>query len=88
MDLRAIGSVKRLRSNASPDGARSPALDKFAAAFSTGGKPQQKAADEKKGPLLEHSLGDLDVEKARAEIEHAQEIDETFHKNFNGIGLS
>ena len=79
---------KRLRSNASPDGARSPALDKFAAAFSTGGEPQQKAADEKLGPLLEHSPGDLDVERARAEIEHAQEIEETFDKNFNGIGLS
>jgi len=38
--------------------------------------------------LLEHSSGDLDVEKARAEIEHAQEIEETFQKNFNGIGLS
>ena len=79
---------KRLRSNASPEGARSPALDKFAAAFSTGGELQQKAADEKKGPLLEHSPGDLDVEKARAEIEHAPEIEETFDKNFNGIGLS
>jgi hypothetical protein len=38
--------------------------------------------------LLEHVSGDPDVEKARAEIEHAQEIEETFHKDFNGIGLS
>jgi len=82
-----IGSVNG-EERYKPSGARSPALDKFAAAFSIGGEPQQKAADEKKGPLLEHFSGDLDVEKARAEIEHAQEFEETFHKDFNGIGLS
>jgi hypothetical protein len=85
--LRFIGSVNG-EERYKPSGARSPALDKFAAAFSIGGEPQQKAADEKKGPLLEHFSGDLDVEKARAEIEHAQEFEETFHKDFNGIGLS
>ena len=79
---------KWLRSNPSPDGPHSPAFDNLAAAFSTHGETQQEAADEKKGPLLEHSSGDLDVERARAEIEHAQEIEETFDKNFNGIGLS
>jgi hypothetical protein len=90
--LRSIGSVNgprrvTLEDRFKPSGARSPALDKFAAAFSIGGEPQQKAADEKKGPLLEHFSGDLDVGKARAEIEHAQEIEETFHKDFDGIGL-
>jgi len=37
--------------------------------------------------LLEHFSGDPDVEEARAEIEHAQEIKETFLKGFDGIGL-
>jgi hypothetical protein len=77
-----------LRSLGSVNGARPPALDKFAAAFSIAGEGQQKAAEEKKGALLGHFSGDPDVEKARAEIEHAQEIEETFHKDFNGIGLS
>jgi hypothetical protein len=77
-----------LRSLGSVNGARPPALDKFAAAFSIAGERQQKAAEEKKGALLGHFSGDPDVEKARAEIEHAQEIEETFHKDFNGIGLS
>jgi hypothetical protein len=83
----SIGSVNG-EERYKPFGARPPALDKFAAAFLTGGGPPQKAAGEKKGPLVEHSSGDLDVEKARAEIEYAQEIHETFDKNFNGIGLS
>ena len=48
----------------------------------------QKAAEEKKGALLEEFSGDPDVEKARAEIEYAQEIEDTFGKDFDGIGLS
>ena len=45
-------------------------------------------ADEKTGGLLEHFSGNPDVDKARAEFERAQKIEETFHKDFNGIGLS
>jgi hypothetical protein len=37
--------------------------------------------------LLEHLSGDRDVKEARAEIEHAQEIKETFHNDFDGFGL-
>jgi hypothetical protein len=91
--LESIGSVNgprgfTLEDRFKPSGARPPALDKFAAAFSTAGERQQKATEEKKGALLEHFSGGPDVEKARAEIEHAQEFEETFHKDFNGIGLS
>ena len=82
-----IGSVNG-EERYKPFSARPPALDQFAAAFSIGGERQQKAVDEKKGALLRHFSGDPDVEKARAEIEHAQEIEETFHKDFNGSGLS
>jgi hypothetical protein len=86
VDLRARESVNG-EEQRKPYGARSPALDKFAAAFSIGGEPQQKAADEKKGALLEQFSGDPNVEKAMAEIKHAQEIEETFDKDFDGIGL-
>ena len=79
--LPSIGSVNG-EEQCKPYGAR-PVLDKLAAALSISiaGEPQQKAADEKKGALLEQFSGDPDVEKARAEI------DETFRKDFDGIGL-
>ena len=51
-------------------------------------KRQQKAVDEKERVLPEHFSDGLDGEKARAEIEHAQETEETFRKDFNGTGLS
>jgi hypothetical protein len=70
-----------------PFGARPPALDEFAAAFSIAGEPQQKAVDEKTRASLERFSGDPDVEKARAQSEHTQQIEETFHKDFDGIGL-
>jgi hypothetical protein len=82
VDLRSIGSVNG-EEQFKPYGAH-PALDKFAVAFSIAGEPQQKAADEKKGALLEQFSGDPNVEKAMAEIEHAQEIEETFDKDFDG----
>jgi hypothetical protein len=68
-------------------GARSSALDKIAAAFSTAGEQRQKAVDEKRGASLEHFTGDPDVEKATAQSEHTQEIEQTFPKAFDGIGL-
>jgi hypothetical protein len=90
--LESIGSVNgprgfTLEDRFKPSGACAPALAKFAAAFSTAGERQQKATEEKKGALLEHFSGDPDVEKARAKSEHTQEIEETFHKGFDGIGL-
>jgi hypothetical protein len=38
--------------------------------------------------LEEHFSDYPDVEKAGAEFKHAQEIEETFHKDFDGGGLS
>ena len=72
----------------SVNGAASAGARHVAAAFSTIGERQQKAAEEKKEALLEHFSRDPDVEKARTEIEHAQEIEETFDKDFYGVGLS
>ena len=69
-------------------GARSSALDKIAAAFSTAGEQRQKAVDQKRGASLQHFSGDPDIEKARAQSdEHTQEIEQTFPKAFDGIGL-
>jgi hypothetical protein len=91
--LGSIGSVDgprgfTLEDRSKPSGARPPGLDKFAAASSIAGAPQQKAADEKTRALLEHFSGDTDVEKTRAKSEHAQEIEQTFRKDFDGSGLS
>jgi hypothetical protein len=90
--LRSTGSVNgprrvTLEDRFKPSGASPPALDKVAAACSIANERQQKAADEKTRGLLENFSGDPDVGKARAEFEHAQEIEETFHKDFDGIGL-
>ena len=90
--LGAFGSVDgprgfTLEDRFEPSDARRPAFDKFAATFSTAGERQQKAADEKTRASLEHFSGDPDVEKARTQSEHTQETEETFHKDFDGIGL-
>jgi hypothetical protein len=90
--LRSTGSVNgprraTLEDRFKPSGTRPPALDKLAAVFSTAGERQQKAPDEKTRASLEHFSGDPDVEKARAKSEHTQEIEEIFHKDFDGIGL-
>jgi len=90
--LRSIGSINAPRrftlwNRFKPSGANPPALDKLAA-FSIADERQQNAADEKTGALLEHCSGDPNVEQTSAEFEHAQEIEETVHKDFDGIGLS
>jgi hypothetical protein len=91
--LRSTGSVNGPRrfmfeDQFKPSVVPPPALDKFPAAFSIAGERQQKAADEKTPALEEHFSGYPDVEKARAEFKHAQQIEETFHKDFDGGGLS
>jgi hypothetical protein len=82
------GQRIRKREQLASSAARLPALDKFTGTFLMIRKRQQKAAEEKRGPVLEQLSRDSDVEEARAQIEHAQEIDQTSPKNFNGIGLS
>ena len=62
-------------------------LDKFAAVYSIVEERQDKAADEKTFVLLERFSGDPLVEKARAVFERAQQIEEAFHKDFDGIHL-
>jgi hypothetical protein len=83
------GQRVRKREQRKPSDGRSPALDKFTAAFLIIRERQEEAVDEKKGALLKQCSGDPNIENARAEIEHAhaQEIEKTSHKDFDGIGL-
>ena len=63
-------------------------LDNFIRAFSVAGEKQEKAVDKKTVTLLERLSGNADVEKARAEFERAQKVEETFHKDFDGIDFT
>ena len=51
-------------------------LDKFPAAFSVAGEKQEEAADQQTLILLKRFSRKPDVEKARAEFERAQKVEE------------
>jgi hypothetical protein len=68
--------------------ARSPELDTFAAAFAVAGEDQEKVADEETWVLLKRFSRDPDIEKARAEFDRAQKVEERFHKDFDGVDFS
>jgi hypothetical protein len=59
-------------------------LDTFAAAFAVAGEYQEKAADEQTQVLLKRYSRNPDVDKARAEFERAQKVEEKFHHDFDG----
>jgi hypothetical protein len=63
-------------------------LDKFPTAFSVAGEKQEKAADEETLILLRRFSGNFDVEKARAEFGKAQEVEERFHHDFDGVDFT
>jgi hypothetical protein len=68
--------------------ARPPELDTFAAAFAIAGEDQEKEADEETAVLLKRFSGNPEVEKAKAKFERAQKVEESFHKDFDGIDLA
>ena len=68
--------------------ARPPELDTFAAAFAVAGEDQEKAADKETLVLLKRFSGNPDVEKAKAEFERAQKVEERFHKDFDGVDFT
>ena len=68
--------------------ARPPELDRLAEAFSLAGEKQEMAADQRTRALLERSVGNSEVEKARAEFERAQKVEEQFHKDFDSIDFT
>lgn len=67
---------------------RPPDLDKFPAAFSVAGEKQEKAADQETSLLLQRFSGNPDVKKARAEFERAQEVEERFLDDFDGVDFT
>jgi hypothetical protein len=68
--------------------ARPPELDKFATAFALAGEKQEMVADQKTMIFLERFSGNPEVEKAEAEFERAQKVEEAFHTDFDGIDFS
>jgi hypothetical protein len=67
---------------------RPPELDTFAAAFAVAAEDQEKTADEETLVLLKRFSGNPDVQKARAEFERAQKVEERFHTEFDGLDFS
>ena len=59
-------------------------VDKFRDAFRVSGEIQEIAADKKTAALLERFSGDPQLQKAAAEFDQAQKLEETFLKDFVG----
>jgi hypothetical protein len=59
-------------------------VDKFRDAFRVSGEIQEVAADKETAALLERFSGDPEVQKAAAEFDHAQKLEEAFLKDFEG----
>ena len=68
--------------------ARPPEVDTFAAAFAVAGEDQEKAADKETLVLLKRLSGNPAIEKAKAEFDRAQKVEERFHKDFDGIDFT
>ena len=64
--------------------ARPPELDAMAQVFAVAGEKQERVADEATIALLQRFARDPDIEKARAEFDRAQKVEEQFHKDFDG----
>ena len=52
------------------------------------GEEQEQAEDEETAVLLKRFSGNPDIEKARAEFESAQNVEEKFHKDFDGVDFT
>jgi len=67
---------------------RPPELDTMAEVFAGAGEKQDTMADEETIALLKRFALDPDVEKARAEFERAQAVEEKFHHDFDGVDFT
>jgi hypothetical protein len=56
--------------------------------FAVAGEKQETMADEETIALLKRFALDPDVEKARAEFERAQAVEEKFHHDFDGVDFT
>ena len=61
---------------------RPPELDTFAAAFAVAGENQEMVADQKTLELLKRFSRNPAIQKAAAQFERAQRLEEAFHKDF------
>ncbi len=66
---------------------RPPELDTMAEVFAVAGEKLEMVADEAIA-LLKLFVANPEIEKARAEFERAQKVEEKFHKDFDGIDFS
>jgi hypothetical protein len=67
---------------------RPPQVDKFREAFQPAGEIREIAADKETAALLKQFFGDPGVQKAAAEFDHAQKLEETFLKDFEGQDIT
>jgi hypothetical protein len=63
-------------------------VDKFRDAFRVSGEILEIAADKETAALLERFSGDPEVQKTAAEFDHAQKLEETFLKDFEGQDIT
>ena len=59
-------------------------VDKFREAFQPAGEIREVAAEKETAALLKRFSGDPEVQKAAAEFDNAQKLEETFLKDFEG----
>jgi len=76
-----------LTSAASNEEERSPDVDKFAAALAVAREEQEKMADNQTLALFARFPRDARIEKARVEFERAQKAEQSFHKDFDALGI-
>jgi hypothetical protein len=62
---------------------RPPVLDTMAEVFAVAGEKLEMVADEAIA-LIKLFVANPEIEKARAEFERAQKVEERFHKDFDG----
>jgi hypothetical protein len=65
--------------------ARTPELETFAAAFAVAGEDREKVADEETLVLLKRFSRNPGIEKARAEFDRAQKVEERFNTDFDWV---
>jgi hypothetical protein len=68
--------------------ARTHEVDKFRDAFHVAGGIQEIAADKETAALLQRYEADSNVQKAAAQFDQAQKVEERFHKDFDGQDLA
>jgi hypothetical protein len=73
-------AVPELEDIATGQEPKPPEVDMFAQTFSVAGEKQEKAADAATEVLLKRFEGNPDVEKAKADFDRAQEVEERFHR--------